>query len=460
MKKIIKCQCNSFSIVFFLLNMFFQNGQGTKEDFKVASSEKISSFEVANFINNNFDDFVSNYNEHCNVKWNATYIEKMFEITISDCGKAIDGFFLDYDSKNGYAVVADNFTIYDISIAGESPFLNIESNKYEYISSKGYYYLQGEKYLSVEPVNDQTKSEFEHTFYGKHYKGQGSDSVGCGDIINPDTYVKDKYGDGWLLENHNSLYTTGYVQYDLSCYIEHRIQKDKATGVEYVSDYSEGSCWFISAYNVLKYLASTQLTGMLNASTTTMNYDPEIEEPNLYSKFFDANGNNKTKKLYYHNNTSWVYQRVLRPDNSTPSPYVYAYDKLYADVRHLIDTKFKKVDGGTISESCSVIERIAEKYGYSINAVEDFIWGEAMNNVINNIDDCIPSLWSTSCDTYGSHTMAVFGYRHYSKTTGWWIFQHKETKTFFEIRDGWTSNPRYFDMSDYKGFAAIVTIFL
>lgn len=460
MKKIIKCQCSSFSIVFLLLNMFFQNGQGTKDDFKVASSEKISSFEVANFINNNFDDFVSNYNEYCNAKWNATYIEKMFEITISDCGKMLDGFFLDFDSKNGYAVVADNFTIYDISIAGESPFLNIESNKYEYISSKGYYYLQGEKYLSVEPVNDQTISEFEHTFYGKHYKGQGSDSVGCGDIINPDAYVQDKYGNGWLLEDHKSLSMTGYSQYNLSCYIENRIEKDKTTGADTVRQISEGNCWFISAYNVLKYLAGSHLLKMMNASAKVMNYNPAVEEPNLYSKYFDANGNNKTKKLYYDNKTKYVYQHVLRPEKQYSPNYIYNYDEIYVQIRHLADTKFKKVDGGTISESCSVIERIAEKYGYNIDAVEDFIWGEMINNVVSSINNYIPSLWSTSCNTYGSHTMAVCGYRHYTKTTGWWIFQQKETKTFFEIRDGWTTDPRYFDVSDYIGFAAIATISL
>lgn len=54
--------------------------------------------------------------------------------------------------------------------------------------------------------------------------------------------------------------------------------------------------------------------------------------------------------------------------------------------------------------------------------------------------------------------MAVCGYRFYTKTTGWWIFKTKETKALFEIKDGWSEDSRFYDVSGHTGFSAIATL--
>ena len=65
-------------------------------------------------------------------------------------------------------------------------------------------------------------------------------------------------------------------------------------------------------------------------------------------------------------------------------------------------------------------------------------------------------IWSTSNDTYGSHTMAGCGYRLYSRRAGFWIFTHDEYKLFFELRDGHSDEPRYYDVQGHVGLSAII----
>ncbi len=454
MNKALRCNCSGFSIVFLILGIAFQNNQAAYEQANLEHSFGTDSHSVASFIKDNLSTFVLKCNDYCNMNWEAASIERMFDITIYDCGNTYEGVFLDFDSENGYATVADNYVIYDINFTGESPFLNVEFEQCKYISSKGYFYLFDGEYLSVDSNDKLLTEQIDQQFSDSHYNGQQAGSTGCGNIIYPDLYIKDRYGDGWTLEKSKSLSMYGCTQYNYSCYIENQIVKDSQTNVERAVPYSEGNCWFISSYNLLRYMSSTRWFSMPSV-WNVVSYDPRVEEPNLYSKYFDASGSNKSKILFYNNNADSIHQYDLRQHNNST---IYSFEKLYVDVRHLIDTTFKKVNGGTISESCSVIERIAEKYGYEVDAVEDFSWSQYLDTVAAKISSGLPSLWSTSIGTYGTHTMAVCGYRYYAKTTGWWIFQQKQTKIVFEIRDGWTSDSRFYDMSGYIGFGAIAVL--
>lgn len=447
MKKAVRLNCSGSSITILLFGIMAQNGQIFNKD-----SLDSDSHSVTSFICDNFAKFVSKFNEQSDDKWFASHISDSFDITIEDCGTTYNGVFLDFDSDNGYAVIGGNYMLYDFVISGESPYLNIgaKSTIYKYSTSNGYMYLSNGVYLSVNLDNLWNSNDSNHQFYDKHYDGQDSDSTGCGNIIRPDNYIKDRYGDGWSLEKRKSLGMNGHRQLSLSCYYENKISKDKSTGIENVETYSEGNCWFVSVYNVLRYMGNSQWFN-LPSYGNMVSYNPVVSEPNLYSKYYDNSGNNITKKLYYNNNTSFVYQHYLRQPT-------FNFNKLYTDIRELVNAKYKKVDGGTISESCAIIERIAQKYNYSVDALEHFDWVNYVNSVANRIDQSIPSLWSTSNDTYGSHTMAVCGYRFYTKTTGWWIFKTKETKALFEIKDGWSEDSRFYDVSGHTGFSAIATL--
>ena len=54
--------------------------------------------------------------------------------------------------------------------------------------------------------------------------------------------------------------------------------------------------------------------------------------------------------------------------------------------------------------------------------------------------------------------MAGCGYKIYCKTSGWWLFKSTSYKYFYEIRDGHSSLPRYFDLSAWSGFGGMVLL--
>ena len=86
-------------------------------------------------------------------------------------------------------------------------------------------------------------------------------------------------------------------------------------------------------------------------------------------------------------------------------------------------------------------------------------WGLFASIETRQIDNGYPMLWSVWHDaSYNDHTMAVCGYKYYSRYVGWWIFRHKQSKLFYELRDGHSRDPRYFDITDKVGICSIVTL--
>ena len=134
------------------------------------------------------------------------------------------------------------------------------------------------------------------------------------------------------------------------------------------------------------------------------------------------------------------------------------FPRLWADIRKYCNDKWGKINSGMLIETSEIIEVIANKYGYNIDAKEHYDWANYYSSGCKEIDNGKPLLWSTSTGTYGSHTMAVCGYKTFEKKTGWWIFQSVDTKVFYELRDGHSPSARYYDMSGHIGFAGIVSV--
>ena len=104
-----------------------------------------------------------------------------------------------------------------------------------------------------------------------------------------------------LEDNYNCLWEVFYFKDKKE---KHIIEKDALSS----STSSEGSCWVISAYNVLQYMADNHWKDMPQ-QTDMVTYTPSKDEPNIYSKYFDSKGNNKSKLLYY-NNKSHLYTSI------------------------------------------------------------------------------------------------------------------------------------------------------
>lgn len=413
-----------------------------------SSNENIDSnpISVANYISSNVSQIVSEYNStsELDTLWNATSVEFENDIVINENGNETNGIFIDFDADNGYMVVGENYIIYDITTSGENPYLELECDKYYYYTSVGYCYSKEKEIFSINSENNTTIDFFnENVEEQRHYDGQDTNVTGCGNIENTDAYVMDKYGSGYTIYRSNSLNMTGYLQSNLSCYTEHSVKNN------ILYDISEGNCWMVSAYNVLQYMQENYW-GRMPSNTGDISYDPKVLEPNLYYRYFDSNGNNKTKLLTYNNGNSSIHKYELNSKR-----YI---SELYSEIRQFANAEYKTTDGKSIFATNNIIRTMASRYNYRAITKTYVNWGANADYVTTKIDENLPFLWSTSNDTYGSHTMAVCGYKYYVRTKKFLFMKHKTYKLFYELRDGHNAGTRYYDISGHVGFSAIITI--
>lgn len=444
MKKITKIRSYGISIAFLLISIITMSGISV-EPGNLENYLKKDSRSTANFIDKNFEKFARKYNENTGDNWQATSIEKKFPITVHDGDDESEGFFLDFNEKNGYAIVGNDYNLLDFEIRGSSPFEGISSESHHFSKSAGYFYKnQSGEIISINSKNNTSSNAIYEDIKKKHYDGQEENARGCGMIVNTDDYIYSKYGSGWKLGLNNTLDMDGFIQPELSCYTTNKHIDDSIHGL------SEGNCWMVSAYNVLQYMQKHKWTKMPSAHDK-VDFIPRNDERRTYLTYFDENGNNKSKKLYYKDGSFASYKYTL-------SNEIFKFPKLYTEVRKFVSERYARVDGGSIFRTSKIIENIAYKYGYNVNAKEHIFWGLYADKGVKKIDSGYPLLWSTSSGTYGSHTMAVCGYKYYYKTCGWWIFKYTKFKLFYELRDGHSENARYYDISGHIGFSAIISL--
>lgn len=441
-KRGLKLQCSGFSIIALIIAILSSNGVNNVNETNLDEYVKKDAQNVTTFIENNFEKFVKEYNDYADDFWTATYVEEKKEILINECGQEYKGMFIDFNDQNGYAVVGNDYNFLDFTTKGTSPFHMFSDYEYYYSTAGGYYYIVNNEYFSVKSDNNAADDYFDKCELSKHYDGQESDAKGCGKITNTDKYVENKYGSGWTLSSSKRLSMTGFSQWDLSAYVHNKIEDDE------LHQYSEGNCWMVSAYTVLQYMSDTRWSRMPDLGYVS--YDAKTSEPNIYSKYYDENGINISKELTYNSGKSKIREYVVKSGPIFP--------ELYRDVREFVNDKYKKTDGGTIYQTSAIIENIANEYDYDVNAKEHIAWGAYADTGTKELDKNRPLLWSTSSDTYGAHTMAVCGYKYYSKTSGWWIFKTTNYKLFYELRDGHSVFARYYDMSGHVGFSAIISL--
>lgn len=117
---------------------------------------------------------MAEYNAASGGKWKATKVEDKFAITVKKKGKKEEtGVFMDFDNDNGYAVMGEDYKLYDLQTSGESPYKGKTFDACSYSVKGEYFYTQGELTLSVNNENNGEESFiYEETQDGKHYEGQ------------------------------------------------------------------------------------------------------------------------------------------------------------------------------------------------------------------------------------------------------------------------------------------------
>ena len=406
--------------------------------------DSISAKESAEELKRVFSDFVAEYNVQARVNWRAVRIEEEFGITVKENEEEKEAYFLDFDDNNGYAVMGEDYKLYDLQTSGESPFKGKTFDKCYYSVGGGYSY---EVTANIFSSNDSDIAGDDSLYvYNEHYDGQAEDAVGCGDIDDPALYVKSKYDGEWTLGSNKSLTMQGYTQSRLSSYIHNKIVDDT------IQPYSEGNCWFVSAYHVLQYLADEKWSNAPKSWEKWIAYDPAVNEPNAYSTFFNEKGEERTS-LLQDDQGNTAYEWEFASSSGT-----MLFPELYTEVRKYTDQKYKLYKGGYIWQTSNIIENIADSYGHDVDTTSHFLWFFFTGKIVNKIDAGLPSIWLTATGTYGQHAMAVCGYRYYTQQRKILWFNHTDKKLFYELRDGHSAAAKFFDVSGFHGLAALIVI--
>jgi len=168
----------------------------------VAAEKTIEEFDgnaekISEYLSQNIS-LVNDINNEMGNGSQITGIESILPIAVIDCDKEYTAFLSDFNNDEGYYLLADDYNLLDWQINAESPFETVKETEnisnYFYCPATGYFYEENGEMLSVNSENncDEAFSA------GQHYNGQENEQTGCGKIINPTDYVKDKYGSSYV----------------------------------------------------------------------------------------------------------------------------------------------------------------------------------------------------------------------------------------------------------------------
>lgn len=404
-RKFIKLHCSAISIIAIILAMLSSQGFSVDES-NVSDYVKEDAVSVATFISSNFNQFVSEYNKTAveGMELYATSIEYENEVyNISDGTLA---YYLDFDGDNGYAVVGDDYNLLDFTVGGDIAELRYQTTIY-FSLYDGFVYETEDGYA---PMNQVFADEYFYDEISYERKYNGQDSEGSGKITNPSAYIKDRYGDGYVLSSSKTL--SAYKNVTQNSYNNYS-----------KSGYGEGNCNLSAMYAIMDYMRSNKGMSKLPSGNTTIN---------------------PTSDSFYSSLIKDGYKAVSK---SVPS--------IYATVRSkAINYGYKASSTAwTSTNMANVYMDVMNHYRYSTNIFSRYaylvlIWGFD-SQVKSEIDAGFPTMWNTARGQYGGHSMIVKAYQIYKKTSRWWIFTTTSYEKLMILNDNHTSADRYFDLDAY-----------
>lgn len=351
---------------------------------------------------------------------------------------------------------------YEFPVSIQTPSSLLENGKiFVFSSKKGYVFGESNRYFGFVNLNFEEdtlpKGEYVYNAYsgslfidGTELRGATDDdlalhtsSYGSNQIIGGDDkplndYIKEKYGDGCKFDCSATLKCEANTQLELSTYID--IKND------YVL--SEPNCTLTACYHVFKYLATNKKKLFTMDISEGTPYKPLFEEEGAYLNFaLKADqgyairdgverfygGNNVTKEI---KNRNGLYRSIRKASFATKSSWYSS-------------------NGMDIWQSSQLAERVANEYGVKgFNAWEDmhyntYVGTQAFKDNFEKKSN--PIIFATSTGVYGSHQIAVFGYRFYRIDNKVLWFNVTEWKCILDVFDGWSKDKRYFDITDYNG---------
>lgn len=383
------------------------------------------------------------------LQFNTTDIEKITSVEIVSGETVTDSVLVDFSGDNGYILIDAEFRVYSFSFEGSAPSSDEEKGKLVYVIPGAFLYEKEGEYLPLDEEDADELEKLENLTVSEHYEGQIDGAEGCGKIFDTDAYMNDRFGDKWKLYAVNSLEVKGFTQYKLSCY-----ETIRADG----SRWSEGNCWLCAPFIVLQYFADNPFpmengkyleTGF-PSDEARVPYIPSLDEPKIYALTVDANGGNMSP-LVKNANGEYIHTRNLISDE-------FDFPLIWTDMRRVTNSLWGEIDGKNVSDTRTMLEVTSGRLGFDLDTSLHLngIFGKYL--AIKSVNRGLPFIFTTADGTYGSHTMAACGYKVYVRELKLWRFSFLQFKIFYELRDGHTVSPVYYDVTSYKGLCGIVLI--
>lgn len=368
----------------------------------------------------------------------ATSVEKIIPCTVlNEDGQNDEAAYIDFNGNFGYIIISKDYFIYAYKCEGNLGEIN-SLNSVIYSVTDGFVYEENGEYIPYSFDENKPDSSFTYEYFQELFNYSSSD----GSIDNTDEYIKEEYGDGYVVTAEGHLEDFDYLrQFDTSVYIQY--SDDKAT------IYSEGNCALNALTCFLSYLSKmagkttdTKFSAIPVITDTAKIYATEDKffdryKADAYDSRINPNGN---YKISGYNARTGICSGFDVP-------------VMYKNIRNFcIDNYGYETGGLAPREFLTIIPYFFDKYGIKDEKVHEYLDVCSFSLAVRpQIDKGYPVLWSVyKSSTYGDHTTSVTGYKVYKKTqvvNG--ISVLSDVVVLLELNDNWAGKPTYFDYTKF-----------
>ncbi len=236
-------------------------------------------------------------------------------------------------------------------------------------------------------------------------------------------------------------------------FAESKINEFQGFSQGYLSCYSkngssEGNCTTTAAFTVLRNFADDGYYSAFSVLPKNLKtkYNPRIFEYDTY-KYVKSLSDNYT-----------FYDDSDRAAKDFDDLYIVVrQEAIKMSCTYMVDGK-----GLNFWQTSGIMEETCKRFGlltfdgYETIDYNAYVGTTEFKETFENHKPIL--LFVKGC-RYGSHAIAVFGYRSYRRTVQQLFWTKEEWSTILLVKDGWSTETRYFDITHYmwddKGWGAI-----
>ena len=394
----------------------------------LSEAQEEACAETVTFIGNNLEMMKEQYELEFDSTFSATGIEDWFPVYV--LGEEDFAAYIDFNGNNGYMVVSPDFELFALEAEGDLDYL--KGKDFAYYSKTGGFVFFDEAGNALVPYEEEEVEETEEEVSAAPYDGQVSGEDGeDGFIYDLDAYVKDRYPNYTdPMDDETNTDITYYsipnyehvAQFDTSIYTHMYVDEEGFFHTDF-----EGNCGISALYSVFNSWKNQGFAPTFPSSSEVVKYDAATMEPNhtyTLSQGWKVNSGAPYSAFAKRINGYRVIDNV-------PELYVTIRQNMY-DGRADYEPS---AAGLNFYELTSIMYATMTDYRIPAN-ITNFGDDFDVMKLFFNSHGAAQILWIENSSSYHNHTVACIGFKEYTYTSGWWIFQRTNSAYFLEIDDG------------------------